>query len=103
MSHSTTIQCGQSLDGMTIITKNYDNVPPFSAKHTKKNQSKDEELILQEQISKASDCVPGRSHNCKKVDRIEPNVTAKVDKTKFFQWHSDIKKEQLKSAKYEDL
>ena len=51
ISQNTIIQYGQSLDGMMTITKNYDsvnNVHPFSEKHTKKSQRKDEKLILHE-------------------------------------------------------
>ena len=72
-----------------MIGKTVSNPPHRNTK------SKDEELIPQELISKAFDYAPGRSHSCEKVDRIEPNVTTKVDKTKFFQWLSDLKKEQL--------
>ena len=108
VSQNTIIQCGQSLDGMMTITKNYDkvnNVHPSSGKHTKKSQRKDEELILHElnERSRVFDYVPGRSHSCKKFDRVEPNVATKIDKTKLFQWLSDKKKAAVKSVKFGQL
>ena len=52
----------------------------------KKNESKDEELILQElnERSRVFDYIPGRAHKCKKFVTIEPNVATKIDKTKTF-------------------
>ena len=108
VSQNTIIQCGQLLDGMMTITKNYDrvnNIHLSSGKHTKKSQRKDEELILHElnERSRVFDYVPGRSHSCKKFDRIEPNVATKIDKTKLFQWLSDKKKAAVKSVKFGQL
>lgn len=108
ISQNTIIQCGQSLDGMMTITKNFDrenNVHPSSSKHTKKSQSKDEDLILQElnERSRVFDYVPERGHSCKKLDKVEPNVATKIDKTKLFQWLSDKKKAAVKSEKFRQL
>ena len=105
ISQNTILQCGQSLDGMMTITKNFDrenNVHPSSSKHTKKNQTKDEDLILQElnERSRVFDYVPGRGHSCRKLDKVEPNVATKIDKTKPFQWLSDKKKAAVKSVKF---
>lgn len=105
ISQNTILQCGQSLDGMMTITKNFDrenNVHPSSSKHTKKSQTKDEDLILHElnERSRVFDYVPGRGHSCRKLDKVEPNVATKIDKTKLFQWLSDKKKAAVKSVKF---
>ena len=90
---------------MMTITKNYyrvNNVHRSLIREAHKEKSrKDEELILQELNEKWN--VPGRSHNCKKFDRIEPNVATKIDKTKLFQWLSDKKKAAVKSVKFGQL
>ena len=84
---------------MMTITKKFDrenNVHPSSSKHTIKSQTKDEDLNLQElnERSRVFDYVPGRGHSCRKLDKVEPNVATKIDKTKLLQWLSD-KKQQL--------
>ena len=68
-------------------------------------QRKDEELILQElnPKSRVFDYVPGKSHNCKKFDKIKPNVATKIDKMKLLQLLSDKRKAAVKSLKFGQL
>lgn len=94
MCQSTLIQCGQSLDGIIMVTINYDRenvIHSSSSEHKRKSDSKDEKWILQElnETSKVFRGVPGRAHACKKLSDIEPNIATKV---KLLQWLSEEEK-----------